>query len=84
MRLGTLHEQTLEDPTRALAYYRDALGIRARRERPAPGGRRDRPLSPDRWSGGKIPPADRVAAARLVLPHLEASRNVGLQAVATR
>jgi len=83
MRLGTLHEQTLEDPTRALAYYRDALGI------PGPGGS-VRPQAvgaivrylPIDGPGGKIPPADRVAAARLVLPHLEASRNVGLQAVA--
>ncbi len=83
MRLGTLHEQTLEDPTRALGYYRDALGVLgpSNSVRPQAVGALVRYLPID-GPGGKVAPADRVHAARLVLPHLEASRNIGLQAVA--
>nr|MBA3455916.1 tetratricopeptide repeat protein [Deltaproteobacteria bacterium] len=83
MRLGVLHEQTLEDPTRALGYYRDATGV------PMPGGGVRGPAVaalvrylPIDGPGSKVSPEDRIGAARLALPHLEASRNIGLQAVA--
>ena len=83
MRLGVLEEQSIERPSRALGYYRDAIAV------PLPGGG-VRPqalgaivrfLLAD-GPGGKITALERVAAARLVLPHLEAARNVGMQALA--
>jgi len=79
MRLGTLEEQTLERPTRALGYYREALGI------PAPGGG-VRPQVVAAIARLVLPPtihiaaADRVAAARQILPHLEAAKNIPEQA----
>ncbi|MDB4961753.1 MAG: repeat-containing protein [Myxococcales bacterium] len=82
MRLGILHEQTLEDPAKALGFYRDALGVTlpGGAVRPQAIGALVRYLPID-GPGGKVVPADRISAARLVLPHLEASRNIGLQAV---
>ncbi len=83
MRLGNLEESSIERPSRALRYYQDALGV------PAPGGG-VRPqavgaivrfLLAD-GPGAKIEPAEKVAAARLILPHLETARNIGMQALA--
>ncbi|MGN6106737.1 MAG: hypothetical protein ACTHU0_16640, partial [Kofleriaceae bacterium] len=73
MRLGHLEEHSLERPSHALRYYRDALEV------PAPGGA-VRPAAvaaiarflPAEGPGGRIDPSERVAAARLVLPHLAA------------
>ncbi|MBA3459340.1 MAG: hypothetical protein H0T46_05220, partial [Deltaproteobacteria bacterium] len=83
MRIGQLEEVSIERPSRALAAYRDALAV------PAPGGG-VRPQAVGaivrfllaEGPGAKIEPAEKVAAARLILPHLEASRNVGMQALA--
>ncbi|MBL0217751.1 MAG: hypothetical protein IPQ07_28220 [Myxococcales bacterium] len=70
MRLGNLEESSIERPSRALRYYQDALAV------PAPGGG-VRPqavgaivrfLLAD-GPGRKIEPAEKVAAARLILPH---------------
>ncbi|MCW5805807.1 MAG: tetratricopeptide repeat protein, partial [Deltaproteobacteria bacterium] len=75
MRLGSLEEAQLDRPERALAYYRDALAIKQGRgseaeARPAAVAALARYL-PAQGPGAKVPPADRVGAARLVLPHLE-------------
>lgn len=83
MRLGLLEEQTLEHADKALGYYRDALAVLA----PSGGGRPEAVAALVRYlaidgPGGKIPPEERVGVARLILPHLEAARNIGLQAVA--
>lgn len=83
MRLGNLEETSLERAPKALGYYKDALGVTA------PGGavRPQAVAALVRFllaegPGAKISAADKVVAARLVLPHLEAARNVGMQALA--
>ncbi|MCX5746127.1 MAG: hypothetical protein NT062_26920, partial [Proteobacteria bacterium] len=81
MRLGDLEEKSLEQPSKALAHYREALAIPADR-----GGVRPQPvaalvrvaLTPE----SKITDAERVATARLLLPHLEAGRLTAQQATA--
>ena len=62
----------------ALGYYREALGDPGARRRRAPaGGRaRSRASCPPTARAARIDPTERVAAARLVLPHLEAAKNV--------
>jgi tetratricopeptide (TPR) repeat protein len=78
MRLGTLEEQQLERMSTALAYFRDALAIPA-----ATGGARPTALAaiarylPATGPGGRVDPRERVAAARLVAPHLEAAAAAG-------
>ncbi len=85
MRIGLLEEQSLERPARALASYRAALAI------PAPGGTpRSQAvaaiarlvLSGDPAAIARLDPKERVTAVRLVLPQLEASKNLTLQATA--
>lgn len=82
MRLGTLEEQ-IDRPGRALACYREALGIAAPGGgvRPQAVGAVVRFLLAD-GPGAHLEPGEKVAAARLILPHLEATRNVGMQALA--
>ncbi len=83
LRLGQLHEQTLDRPSLALGYYRDALAI------PAPGGA-VRPQAvgalirflPVDGLGGQVSADERVGVARLLVRPLEQARNVGLLAVA--
>jgi len=88
MRLGNLEEYSLERPAQALGYFRDALGISAGGVRPQAiaaivrliltpvAERRD----PGDDAGSAIAAEDRIAAARLVLPHLDAARAFGQQA----
>src|SRR3569623_2952321 len=74
MRLGSLHEHSLENPAKALAYYRQALGA------PGAGGRvRPQPveaiarlvLVPE--TAHELDPKERIAAVRQILPHLAAA-----------
>ncbi|MEO8548695.1 MAG: tetratricopeptide repeat protein, partial [Kofleriaceae bacterium] len=83
MRLGSLHEHSLEAPAKALAYYRDAFKI------PGAGGLvRPQPVAaiarlilvPE--TAGKLDKKDRVAAVRQVLPQLEATKQAAQQAAA--
>ncbi len=80
MRLGNLEEQQLERASQALAYFREALAV------PMPNGGGVRPAAVAAISkylgpqGVKVDPKERVAAARLVLPHLEAAKNIPQQA----
>ena len=83
MRLGSLHESSLEEPARALAYYREGLAI------PAPsGGIRAQPVSaitrlvllPE--PAAKLDPKDRIAAVREILPHLAAGKLAAQHAAA--
>jgi tetratricopeptide (TPR) repeat protein len=83
MRLAALEENSLERNDRALTHYRSALGV------PAPNGavRPQAVASLVRYlladgPAGKLPATERVATARLILPHLVASKNVGVQALA--
>lgn len=82
IRLGMLDEQTLDRPVTALAHYRTALAIEVDAVQRAKVIAALVRFLPVDGPGGKVPPAERVGAARLALPHLEAARNVGLQAVA--
>jgi tetratricopeptide (TPR) repeat protein len=91
MRLGNLEDSSLERPGHALRYFREALGVGAVGVRqqaiaaivrlilPAPLGSGS---SEADGAPGAIDPVDRVAAARLILPHLEAARAVAPQAAA--
>ena len=83
MRLARLEEDGNERYANALDHYKKALAI------PGPGAS----VRPQAVSAlvryiladgpaSKLPPADRVATARLILPHLVAAKNVGVQAVA--
>jgi tetratricopeptide (TPR) repeat protein len=81
MRLGTLEEQSLDNPHGALVYYKQALGV------PAVGGgvRPHAVASLVRFlladgPGGRIPPADRVGVARMLVPHID--KNLGMLALA--
>ncbi|HEX4420604.1 MAG TPA: tetratricopeptide repeat protein [Kofleriaceae bacterium] len=84
MRLGALEQSSLERPDRALAWFRDALAV------PLGAGSTLRPAAVTAIVRLILPPArpdqidaaERVAAARLVLPHLEAGRAVAQQAAA--
>lgn len=82
MRLGTLEEVSLERPSQALRYFRDALAVTAPggAARPQAVGAIARYLPGDQEPGSRVEPGERVAAARLVLPHVEAARNLGLHA----
>jgi tetratricopeptide (TPR) repeat protein len=84
MRLGNLEEYSLERPARALGYFRDALGVSAGGVRPQAIAAIVRlVLAPATGAGdpdAAVAPADRVLAARLVLPHLETARSVAQQA----
>ncbi|MBS1118787.1 MAG: repeat-containing protein, partial [Deltaproteobacteria bacterium] len=78
MRLGNLEEVQLERASQALKYFREALSV--------PGGvwpqavaAISKYLGPQ---GIKVDPVERVEAARLVLPQLEASRDITQQALA--
>ncbi len=89
MRLGNLEETSLERTGRALAHYRDALavpiGMAARAQAVAAIVRL---VLPSVWPGSDasrgdgIDPVARIAAARLVLPHLQAAHAVAQQAAA--
>ena len=83
MRLGQLEEVSIERPAKALGYYRDALAVPAAggAVRPQAVGAIVRFLLAE-GPGAKISPEDKVGAARLILPHLEAANNVGMQALA--
>jgi tetratricopeptide (TPR) repeat protein len=83
MRLGSLHEHSLENPAKALAYFRQALGV------PGAGGLiRPQPveaiarlvLVPE--TAHKLDPKDRIAAVRQILPHLAVSKNPAPHAAA--
>ena len=91
MRLGQLEEQVLDRPSRALAHFREALrgaGANGAVRPPAVaavtrfildvGTEATTPDSP----GSKLTPSERVGAARLVQPHLEASKQIGQLAAA--
>ncbi len=75
MRLGKLEEQSLERPGKALGYYRDALAVAL------PSGAPLRTQAviavarflPPTGPGRKVDADERVAAARQVLPSLEAA-----------
>ncbi len=83
MRLGSLHEHSLEQPAKALAYYREALAIPAQS-----GAVRSQPIAsiarlvlvPE--TAAKLDPKERIAAVREVLPHLEADKLAAQQAAA--
>ncbi len=81
MRLGGLEENSLDRPSRALAYYREAAGVVA-----VGGGVRPPAveavarLALDPKSG--LPHGERVVAARQILPHLERTRQFPQQAAA--
>ncbi|HEY4242433.1 MAG TPA: tetratricopeptide repeat protein [Kofleriaceae bacterium] len=77
MRLGQLEETSLERPGRALGHYRDALAAGHGRAVSSVA----RLVLPPRATTNRgagvaagIAPADQVAAARTILPHLEAAR----------
>jgi len=83
MRLGSLHEHSLENPAKALAYYRQALGV------PGAGGLvRPQPveaiarlvLVPE--TAHKLDPKERIAAVRQILPHLAAAKSAAPHAAA--
>ncbi|TMQ05936.1 MAG: tetratricopeptide repeat protein, partial [Deltaproteobacteria bacterium] len=98
MRLGALEDTSLERPGRALAHFRGALGATshaaARSQAVAAIVRLVLPSAsapasslaavelPPPGARGAIDPAERVAAAQLVLPHLEAAGAVVAQAAA--
>jgi tetratricopeptide (TPR) repeat protein len=83
MRLGALNEQQLDRPSEALGYFKSALGVPAvgGGVRPQAIGAIARYLSAQ-GPGAKLEPAERIGAARLVLPHLEGSGYQVQQAVA--
>ncbi|MGE0395717.1 MAG: tetratricopeptide repeat protein [Kofleriaceae bacterium] len=83
MRLARLEEEGNERNANALDYYKKALAV------PGPGNT----VRPQAVSAlvryiladgpaSKLPPGERVTTARLILPHLVAARNVGVQALA--
>jgi hypothetical protein len=72
MRIGGLEELQLEQPSQALARYRDALAV-------SPAPRPQAVVAIARLTLGassKLEAKERVAAARLILPHLEAQKQV--------
>jgi tetratricopeptide (TPR) repeat protein len=83
MRLGALEEQHLQRTSKALGYFRDALGVSA-----VGGGVRGQALAAvTRYlafdgPGAKLSGSERVGAARLVLPHLEKARQFPEHALA--
>nr|HEX4318042.1 tetratricopeptide repeat protein [Kofleriaceae bacterium] len=81
MRLGKLEEQQIERPGKALGYYQDALGVVGANHKPQPAAIAAvaRFLAAG-GPGDKLESAARVAAARLVLPHLEAGALIADQA----
>ncbi len=79
MRLGSLHEHSLEDPARALSYYREALGANVRAQAPVEAIAR-LVLVPE--TAAKLDPKERIAAVRNVLPHLETAKLAAQQAAA--
>jgi tetratricopeptide (TPR) repeat protein len=86
MRIGNLEESSLERPGRALARFRDALAVSlggaARAQAVSALVRLILPsaLGPAAGVAEPIDPVDQIAAARLVLPHLEAASSVAQQA----
>ena len=93
MRVGKLEEGSLERPARALVFYRDALAIPTAggHVRPTAIAALTKLVLPERRGSGApktidptakepIRGAERVAAARLLLPHLEAGKQVADQA----
>jgi len=85
MRLGTLEETSLERPGKALAHFRAALAV------PAAGAVRPQAVAAivrlvlpasGAAAGDPLDPIERISAARLVLPHLEASGAVAQRAAA--
>ncbi len=76
MRLGQLEDQALDRPVKALAYYREALGVPG-----AKGETMMRPQAVDAvarltltpTTAAKLDPKDRVAAVRSILTQLEKS-----------
>ncbi|MGE3546638.1 MAG: tetratricopeptide repeat protein, partial [Kofleriaceae bacterium] len=77
MRIGQLEEHSLERPARALAMFREALTIPGAQGRPRPQAVAAivRYLS-DTGPGAVVELSQRVAAARLVLPHIETARDL--------
>jgi tetratricopeptide (TPR) repeat protein len=91
MRLGNLEDTSLERPGRALAHYRDALAVQiashVRTQAVAaivrlilPGASASTAGAPA--PGDAIEPAHRIAAARLVLPYLEAAGAIAQETAA--
>jgi tetratricopeptide (TPR) repeat protein len=77
MRIGQLEEQHLDHPSAALAHFTAAFQT-------PPGPRSTAIDAVARYIAGppSLEPKQRVAAARLVLPHLERARQFGTQAQA--
>ena len=76
MRLGQLEDQSLDRPAKALAYYREALGVagakgEAGMRPPAVEAVARITLTPS--TAAKLDPNERVAAVRQILPQLEKS-----------
>jgi golgin subfamily B member 1 len=89
MRLGSLEEYSLERPGKALGHFREALAVAGGAARAQAVAAIVRLILPSVLPpiGGvepadQIDPAERIAAARLVLPHLEAAGAVAQQAAA--
>ncbi len=83
MRLAKLEEEGNERFANALDYYKQALAIPGpgNAVRPAAVTALVRYILAD-GPASKLPPVERVATARAILPHLVAARNVGVQALA--
>ncbi len=86
MRLGNLEEYSLERPARALVHFRAALaaatGGSAQSQAVAAIARLILPSDGGATVSDAIDATERIAAARLVLPHLEAAHDVAQQTVA--
>jgi tetratricopeptide (TPR) repeat protein len=86
MRLGNLEEYSLERPGRALVHFREALaaaaGSSAQGQAVAAIARLILPTDGGATVSDAIDPTERITAARLVLPHLEAGKDVAQQTVA--
>jgi len=85
MRLGNLEEYSLERPNRALVHFRNALtaaGSSAQGQAVAAIARLVLPSDGGATVSDAIDAAERVAAARIVLPYLEAAKDVGQETVA--
>lgn len=83
MRVGHIEEMNLDAPANALDYYRDALNIPG-----VGGGARPQAIDAvarivlDDKLAAAVEPADRLAAARQVLPHLERGGDAAKHALA--